>query len=39
MRLVAFDDFEFPLAGRGDRSGGLRSLITSVGEDPFDEWK
>lgn len=39
MQLVALDDFNGPGSGRGDGARQLRSLIASVGEDPFDEWK
>ena len=37
MQLAAFDDLEFPSAGLCNRAGGLRRLISGVGEDAFDE--
>jgi len=37
MELAAFDDFQLPGAGLGNRSGGLRSLIAAIGEDALNE--
>jgi len=39
MAVAAFDDLQFPSAGLGNRSGGLRSLIAGIGEDALNEGK
>ena len=37
MELIALDDLNLPGAGLGDGGSGLRSLITSIGEDALDK--
>ena len=37
MQLVALDDLQLPGAADGDGGGGLRSLVSGIGEDALDE--
>jgi hypothetical protein len=39
MRSGGLDDFEFPIAGRGNHGSGVRSLITSIGEGALEQRK
>lgn len=39
MQLVALDDLQLPSTGLGDGRGGLRSLITRIGENALDKGK
>lgn len=37
VQLVAFDNFQFPGTRLCDSGGGVRPLVTGIGEDAFDE--